>query len=80
MGSDNGWPQVCVSLIPFCLHFLPGPLKYVRNPAPPAHPQVLVDLIQYSCKPHPRPPRAGMKTLIVQGRILAEAIAQVGGG
>ncbi|GFR52067.1 hypothetical protein Agub_g14589 [Astrephomene gubernaculifera] len=38
--------------------------------------QVLVDLIQYSCKPHPRPPRAGMKTLIVQGRILAEAIAQ----
>ncbi|GLC40604.1 hypothetical protein PLESTM_001092100 [Pleodorina starrii] len=38
--------------------------------------QVLVDLIQHSCKPHPRPPRAGMKTLIVQGRILAEAIAQ----
>ncbi|GIL57465.1 hypothetical protein Vafri_12696, partial [Volvox africanus] len=37
---------------------------------------VLVDLIQHSCKPHPRPPRAGMKTLIVQGRILAEAIAQ----
>ncbi|KAG2453785.1 hypothetical protein HYH02_001994 [Chlamydomonas schloesseri] len=38
--------------------------------------QVLIDLIQHSCKPHPRPPRAGMKTLIVQGRILAEAIAQ----
>ncbi|KAG2501676.1 hypothetical protein HYH03_000179 [Edaphochlamys debaryana] len=38
--------------------------------------QVWVDLIQHSCKPHPRPPRAGMKTLIVQGRILAEAIAQ----
>lgn len=28
---------------------------------PLPHMQVLIDLIQHSCKPHPRPPRAGMK-------------------
>lgn len=38
--------------------------------------QVLVDIITHSCATRPRPPRAGMKTLVVQGRIIAEAIAQ----